>query len=130
MISKGQTNPGVKKLLAIASILATLTAIMLLAARGTQRTQARTSRPAEVIPSPFAATYELPLRGDDLNVGERYMTFTHASGIQAEGKDINARRHISDDNWSSLKSDGADDDHANYIVWICVGVLAAGYRTI
>jgi len=109
MISKGQTNPNFKKLLAIASVLVVVTAIVLLASRGTQRADARISRPAEVPPSPFAATYELPLRGDDLNVGERYMTFTHASGIQAEGKDINARRHISDDNWSSLKSDGADD---------------------
>ena len=58
---------------------------------------------------PAGSVYELPLRAEDLDVGERYMTFVHESGIQAEGKDINARRHISDSNWSSLKSDGAND---------------------
>ena len=115
MISKGKTNPGVSKALAIASVLVTLTAIVVLVnTRGIQRTQARISTSSEVAP-PFAQGYELPLRGDDLNVGERYMTFTHVSGIQAEGKDINARRHISDDNWSSLKDGGDDKVLANYV---------------
>jgi hypothetical protein len=57
---------------------------------------------------PVGGIYELPLRGDELNPGERFMTFVHKSGIQAEGKDISALRYTSDDNWSSLKTFGAD----------------------
>ncbi len=55
-----------------------------------------------------ASGYELPLRGSDLAMGERYNTFVHAAGRQAMGKDIGARRYNSDSNWPWLKSDGAD----------------------
>lgn len=71
--------------------------------------QARNDSSVVAALPPAGSVYELPLRAEDLNVGERYMTFIHESGIQAEGKDINARRHISDNNWSSIKSYGAND---------------------
>lgn len=68
---------------------------------------------------PIAAqAYQLPLRGDDLAPGERFSTFVHAAGIQAEGKDIGARRHKSDSNWPWLKTDGADAKTlGNWIVY-------------
>ena len=94
----------------------TMVAVLLVIAAGTvgvfrssRTVHARNNESTGLAPMPMASVYQLPLRGDDLNVGERYMTFIHKSGIQAEGKDINACRHISDDNWSSLKSDGADE---------------------
>jgi hypothetical protein len=77
--------------------------------RATRSTQARSNLINEAVPLPPAGgIYELPLRGDELNPGERFMTFVHKSGIQAEGKDISALRYTSDDNWSSLKTFGAD----------------------
>ncbi|MFN0279604.1 MAG: M23 family metallopeptidase [Pyrinomonadaceae bacterium] len=57
---------------------------------------------------PFASGYELPLRGNDLASGERYRTFVHTAGIQAEGKDIGVLRYVSDSSWAGLKSDGAN----------------------
>lgn len=70
------------------------------------------------VATPLAASaYELPLRGNDLKVGERFMTFVHKSGIQAEGKDIGVRRHISDGNWSSLKDGGDDLDVKSYVAY-------------
>ena len=88
----------------------TLIAVIACAAFGVLRkSRSAQARSYESPAPPAVGVYELPLRAEDLNVGERYMTFVHESGIQAEGKDINARRHISDSNWSSLKSDGAND---------------------
>lgn len=68
---------------------------------------------------PFAAqAYNLPLRGDDLSGSERYNTFVHADGIQAEGKDIGARRNVSKTSWSWLKTDGANQKVlGNWIVY-------------
>ncbi len=69
-------------------------------------------------PISAAFGYELPLRGSDLKTGERYDTFVHAAGRQAEGKDIGARRYITDTNWSWLKSDGADSKVlSNWVVY-------------
>jgi murein DD-endopeptidase MepM/ murein hydrolase activator NlpD len=65
-----------------------------------------------------ASAYELPIRANDLKSGERYHTFVHTGGIQAEGKDIGARRFKSETSWSSLKTDGADkNDLNNWIVY-------------
>lgn len=85
---------------------------------------------------PIAAhAYELPLRGNDLASGERYSTGVHASGIQAEGKDIGARRHVSDSNWPFLKSSGADKKvNSSYIVYgkpvyaMAAGIVAGCWR--
>lgn len=58
---------------------------------------------------PLAAqAYDLPLRGDSLVPGERFNTFVHAIGIQAEGKDIGAWRRVKGDQWSKFE-DGATD---------------------
>jgi len=59
-------------------------------------------------PISAASGYELPTRGSDLATGERYDTFVHTAGRQAEGKDIGAYRYISGTNWSKLTSDGAN----------------------
>ncbi|ESQ92137.1 hypothetical protein ABAC460_04420 [Asticcacaulis sp. AC460] len=56
-----------------------------------------------------AQSYEMPLHGEDLAPGERYRTDTHAAGIQAQGRDITARRWLGDGKWSGLKS-GVDAD--------------------
>lgn len=66
-----------------------------------------------------AAAAEFPLRADDLNLNHRYTTTTHWSGgAQSEALDIVARRHIGSDNWSRLKTDGADTKiNANYLVY-------------
>lgn len=105
MISSTRTIPTVS-----ATVLIVATALHLLGSfPGARRAQAENSQPSLEAPRPLTAQgYQLPLRGDDLNVGERYNTFVHKSGIQAEGKDIGVRRYISDNNWSMLKSDGAD----------------------
>lgn len=50
----------------------------------------------------------MPLRADDLAVGERFSTGLHSAGIQGQGHDIGVRRYISNSNWPALKSDGAD----------------------
>ncbi|MES2442735.1 MAG: M23 family metallopeptidase [Pseudomonadota bacterium] len=50
----------------------------------------------------------MPLSGGDLAPGERYSTFVHAAGIQAEGHDIGLVRWISDSNWSKLKAGKTD----------------------
>ncbi|HWW28183.1 MAG TPA: M23 family metallopeptidase [Caulobacter sp.] len=55
-----------------------------------------------------AETYRLPLSGADLATGERFSTFVHTGGIQAEGKDIGARRNKGGKDWSGLRTDGAD----------------------
>jgi Bacterial tandem repeat domain 1 len=55
-----------------------------------------------------AHAYSLPVRGDSLAQGEMFITAIHSPGIQAEGKDITARRHVTDSSWSLLKTDGAD----------------------
>lgn len=65
-----------------------------------------------------ANAYTLPLRANDLEAGERYQTSVHKPGIQAEGKDIGARRYKSDSSWPNLKTDGADkQDLDNWIVY-------------
>src|SRR4051794_21847170 len=56
-----------------------------------------------------AHAYSLPVRGDSLAQGEMSVTAIHSAGIQAEGKDITARRHITDSNWSLLKTDGGPE---------------------
>lgn len=50
-----------------------------------------------------AQLLELPVRGDDLEVGERFTTFVHAPGVQAEGKDIGVLYRNSDSDWDSLR---------------------------
>lgn len=55
-----------------------------------------------------AQAYELPLRGDDLAAGERYSTFVHTGGIQAEGNDIGVRKHLGGGQWTGLNAKGAD----------------------
>src|SRR6266576_6874579 len=98
-----------KSTLTTAAIVALAVLATAAAFRSTRSVEARNNESTTMTPAPFAPqVYELPLRGDDLNVGERFMTFIHKEGIQAEGKDISALRHVSDDNWSSLKTDGAD----------------------
>ena len=69
--------------------------------------------------SPIAAqAYELPIRGDDLAAGERFSTFVHTGGIQAEGKDIGVRRNLGGGKWSGLKASGADKKVlANWLVY-------------
>lgn len=65
-----------------------------------------------------ASAYELPLRANDLTPGERYHTFIHTGGSQAEGQDIGARRHKSGTSWSGLKADGADKKNLdNWIIY-------------
>jgi hypothetical protein len=57
-----------------------------------------------------AAAYDLPVRADELEVGQRFHTFVHtAAANQDEGKDISVLRHITDDNWTSLKASATDD---------------------
>jgi hypothetical protein len=73
---------------------------------------------AALLPFP-AQAYELPVRGDDLAVGERFNTRLHLPGIQGEGHDIGARRHISDNNWSDLKFGGAQP--ALLVNWVVYG---------
>ncbi|THF69304.1 M23 family metallopeptidase [Deinococcus sp. Arct2-2] len=65
-----------------------------------------------------AAALTLPLRGDDLNAGERYNAGVHTGGIQAEGKDIGALRRVSDTNWSRMKAGTTDTTvNSNWIVY-------------
>ncbi len=52
--------------------------------------------------------YVFPLSAHDLGVKERFSTFTHRPGIQAEGKDITARRHKSDHEWPRFRFDDPD----------------------
>lgn len=62
--------------------------------------------------------YVFPLSAHDLALGQRFNTFVHAAGIQAEGHDFGARRHKSDDNWPHLDTDGADSKVlANWIIY-------------
>jgi hypothetical protein len=67
--------------------------------------------------STFAVDF--PLRADDINLNYRYSTSSHWSGgTQAEAKDIGAVRHIGNDKWSGLKTDGADSTvNSNYIIY-------------
>lgn len=62
---------------------------------------------------------EFPLRANDLASNERYSTFVHTAGIQAEGKDIGAQRHRSDKDWTGFKTDQATDRKvlANWLVY-------------
>jgi hypothetical protein len=63
-----------------------------------------------------AGAYELPLRGDDLAVGERFFTFVHKSGIQAEGKDIGVKRRRGG-GWTSLEEGGDDKKVTGYLAY-------------
>lgn len=59
--------------------------------------------------SPAAAkAYELPLRGSDLAPGERYMTFTHKAGIQAQGRDIGVKYSLGGGKWTGRTVVGAE----------------------
>lgn len=62
---------------------------------------------------------DFPLRSDDINLNYRYSTSDHSSGgTQLQAKDIGAVRHIGNNKWSSLKTDGADSTvNSNYIVY-------------
>ncbi|MES2682415.1 MAG: peptidoglycan DD-metalloendopeptidase family protein [Pseudomonadota bacterium] len=61
---------------------------------------------------------QLPFSANDLGIGERFSTGTHGAGIQAMGKDIGARRHVSDNNWPWKKNNAVDgkvlDNHVIY----------------
>ena len=79
--------------------------------------------------------YALPLSAHDLGVDQRHSTFAHLSGIQAEGKDIGARRHKSDSDWPFLKSDGADGKVlSNWVIHdtpfyaMAAGTVVGGWR--
>src|SRR5437660_10408902 len=78
-----------KRTLTIGAMLVTLIGFVTLGIfRGPEGAQAYN-------PPPIAAQpYELPLRANDLAVGERFNTFVHEAGIQGEGKDIGVRRYI------------------------------------
>lgn len=54
--------------------------------------------------------YVMPFNSHDLGVKERFSTFTHRPGIQAEGRDFSGRRHKSDKDWPDLTADDADRD--------------------
>jgi hypothetical protein len=62
---------------------------------------------------------EFPLRADDLNLNHRYSTGAHWSGgTQEKGFDIGAVRHIGNNQWHHLKSDGADGTvNSNYLIY-------------
>jgi hypothetical protein len=63
-------------------------------------------------------TYVMPLSAHDLGVDQRYETFAHVAGIQAEGKDFRARRHKSDTSWPEQEFDGADKTVlSNWIIY-------------
>ncbi|MFB9995395.1 M23 family metallopeptidase [Deinococcus oregonensis] len=66
-----------------------------------------------------AGALTLPLRGDDLASDERYNAGVHTGGIQAQGKDIGARRRVSDTDWSVLKAGTSDRKVVNN--WIVYG---------
>ncbi len=61
----------------------------------------------------------LPVSANDIAVGERFNTFPHEPGIQAQGKDIGLKRHISDSNWSALKDGKSDTTVLNN--WLVYG---------
>lgn len=66
-----------------------------------------------------ASAAEFPLRADDLNLNHRYSTGAHWSGgTQEKGFDIGAVRHIGNNKWHHLKSDGADSTvNSNYLIY-------------
>jgi len=66
-----------------------------------------------------ALAVDFPLRADDINLNYRYSTTSHWSGgSQAEARDIGAVRHIGNNKWSALKTDGASSTvNSNYIVY-------------
>ncbi|SMB97139.1 M23 family metallopeptidase [Deinococcus hopiensis] len=66
-----------------------------------------------------ASAAVLPVRGDDLAGNERYLTFVHTGGVQAEGKDIGARRYITDTQWSAFKPDATNPKDLNS--WVVYG---------
>jgi hypothetical protein len=79
--------------------------------------------------------YVMPLSAHDLGVDQRYETFVHVAGIQAEGKDFRARRHKSDSSWPELKSDGANKKVlSNWIIYdkpfyaMGAGTVVGGWR--
>lgn len=76
-----------------------------------------------------AVAVEFPLRADDLNLHHRYSTGDHWSGgTQEKGFDIGAVRHIGNNAWSSLKTDGASSTvNSNYIIYGAkIRAMAAG----
>lgn len=66
-----------------------------------------------------AMAVDFPLRADDLNLNHRYSTGEHWSGgTQEKGFDIGALRHVGSNQWSHLKTDGADNTvNANHIIY-------------
>ncbi|MES2322312.1 MAG: M23 family metallopeptidase [Pseudomonadota bacterium] len=66
-----------------------------------------------------ASAADFPLKSDDLNLNHRYVTGTHGAGyLQGEAKDIGAVRHIGNNKWSNLVSDGADSTvNANHLIY-------------
>ncbi|MES2822786.1 MAG: M23 family metallopeptidase [Pseudomonadota bacterium] len=76
-----------------------------------------------------AAALEFPLRSDDINLNYRYATGDHSSGgTQARGRDIGAVRHIGNNQWSGLKTTGADSTvNSNHIIYGAkIRAMAAG----
>jgi Bacterial tandem repeat domain 1 len=70
-----------------------------------------------VAPAAFAEEYRFPLRGDDLNPGERVFTGNHARGIQGEGEDLVGRRYVGDGKWSRLKDGGSETVNKDYVLY-------------
>src|SRR3954451_8263838 len=83
----------------------------------------------------LAHAYSLPVRGDSLQVGERFSTFVHVSGIQALGKDINVVRRESDSSWPELKAGASDTtvlsnwlDYGKSVYAMAPGTIIACWR--
>ena len=83
----------------------------------------------------LAHAYSLPVRGDSLQVGERFSTFVHQAGIQALGKDINVVRRQSDSSWPELKAGASDTtvltnwlDYGKSVYAMAPGTIIACWR--
>lgn len=79
--------------------------------------------------------YVMPLSAHDLGVKERFQTFEHVAGIQAEGHDFLGRRHRSDTSWRQLKTDGSDKTVLeNWVIYnvpfyaMAAGTVVGGWR--
>ena len=83
----------------------------------------------------LAHAYSLPVRGDSLQVGERFSTFVHQAGTQALGKDINVVRRESDSSWPALKAGASDPtvlsnwlDYGKSVYAMAPGTIIACWR--
>jgi hypothetical protein len=66
-----------------------------------------------------ASAANFPLKSDDLNLNNRYVTGTHGGGyLQTLAKDIGAVRYTGNNTWSNLVSDGADSTvNSNHLIY-------------